>query len=80
MRTNDNNNHTNRPQHFCIDFQLNYFNSGSAWEWNEQRGQYYYHAFQKKQPDLNYRNPMVVEEIKVGVFLVFFFIGRLIVQ
>ncbi|XP_043479563.1 maltase 2-like [Leptopilina heterotoma] len=29
---------------------------GSAWEWNEQRGQYYYHQFAVAQPDLNYRN------------------------
>ncbi|VVC30063.1 Glycoside hydrolase superfamily,Glycosyl hydrolase, family 13, catalytic domain [Cinara cedri] len=43
---------------------LGVFNKGSAWKWNEERQQYYYHAFQRKQPDLNYRNPMVVEEIK----------------
>jgi alpha-glucosidase len=30
---------------------------GSAWEWDEQTGQYYYHAFLKEQPDLNWRNP-----------------------
>lgn len=29
---------------------------GSAWEWNSQRGQYYYHQFAIGQPDLNYRN------------------------
>jgi alpha-glucosidase len=33
---------------------------GSAWEFDEQTGQYYYHAFLKKQPDLNWRNPEVV--------------------
>ena len=32
---------------------------GSAWEWNEHTGQYYYHAFLKEQPDLNWRNPAV---------------------
>jgi len=32
---------------------------GSAWEWDEQTGQYYYHAFLKEQPDLNWRNPEV---------------------
>jgi alpha-glucosidase len=32
---------------------------GSAWEWDEQTGQYYYHAFLKQQPDLNWRNPEV---------------------
>ncbi|XP_070166605.1 amino acid transporter heavy chain SLC3A1 [Polyergus mexicanus] len=34
----------------------------SAWEWNEQRGQYYLHQFNKSQPDLNYNNPAVVKE------------------
>ncbi|KAL1460137.1 hypothetical protein WDU94_012075 [Cyamophila willieti] len=37
---------------------------GSAWEWNEKRQQYYYHMFAVQQPDLNYRNPAVVEEMK----------------
>src|SRR5688500_14093542 len=32
---------------------------GSAWEWDERTGQYYYHAFLKEQPDLNWRNPEV---------------------
>ncbi|XP_017471231.1 PREDICTED: maltase A1-like [Rhagoletis zephyria] len=35
----------------------------SAWEWNEQRQQYYLHQFGVKQPDLNYRNPNVLEEM-----------------
>jgi alpha-glucosidase len=30
---------------------------GSAWEWDKKTGQYYYHAFLKEQPDLNWRNP-----------------------
>jgi alpha-glucosidase len=29
---------------------------GSAWEFDQQTGQYYYHAFLKEQPDLNWRN------------------------
>ena len=33
---------------------------GKAWEWDEHTGQYYYHAFLKEQPDLNWRNPEVV--------------------
>ena len=32
---------------------------GRAWQWDEQTGQYYYHAFLAAQPDLNWRNPAV---------------------
>jgi alpha-glucosidase len=32
---------------------------GSAWEWDEGTGQYYYHAFLREQPDLNWHNPEV---------------------
>ncbi len=32
---------------------------GSAWEPDITTGQYYYHAFLKEQPDLNWRNPEV---------------------
>ena len=32
---------------------------GSAWEVDPLTGQYYYHAFLKEQPDLNWRNPAV---------------------
>ena len=32
---------------------------GGAWEWDAPTGQYYYHAFAKEQPDLNWRNPDV---------------------
>lgn len=32
---------------------------GSAWEFDAASGQYYYHAFLKSQPDLNWRNPQV---------------------
>jgi len=32
---------------------------GTAWEWDEKTGQYYYHGFLKEQPDLNWRNPEV---------------------
>ena len=32
---------------------------GSAWQWDEATGQYYYHAFLEEQPDLNWRNPRV---------------------
>lgn len=36
---------------------------GSAWAWDEATGQYYYHAFLKEQPDLNWRNPDVRREM-----------------
>jgi alpha-glucosidase len=32
---------------------------GSGWEFDVTTGQYYYHAFLKEQPDLNWRNPEV---------------------
>jgi alpha-glucosidase len=32
---------------------------GSAWTWDDTTGQYYYHAFLREQPDLNWRNPHV---------------------
>jgi alpha-glucosidase len=34
---------------------------GEAWEYDGVTGQYYYHAFLKEQPDLNWRNPEVQE-------------------
>lgn len=36
---------------------------GPAWEWDEKTGQYYYHAFLREQPDLNWRNPEVRQAI-----------------
>ncbi|MBC3185979.1 alpha-glucosidase [Corynebacterium sp. zg-331] len=36
---------------------------GSAWEWDERTGQFYLHMFSRKQPDLNWENPAVREEI-----------------
>jgi len=32
---------------------------GSGWEYDATTGQYYYHAFLREQPDLNWRNPEV---------------------
>lgn len=37
--------------------------SGSAWELDEKSGQYYLHLFSKKQPDLNWENPRLRQEI-----------------
>jgi len=36
---------------------------GSGWQWDEATKQYYYHAFLKEQPDLNWRNPEVRREM-----------------
>ncbi|MCM3203530.1 glycoside hydrolase family 13 protein [Paenibacillus illinoisensis] len=36
---------------------------GSAWEWVPEIGQYYLHLFSVKQPDLNWENPKVRQEI-----------------
>ncbi|XP_025411875.1 maltase 2-like [Sipha flava] len=38
--------------------------SNSAWAWSDERKQYYLHQFHSKQPDLNYRNPELVEDMK----------------
>lgn len=43
------------PNNWISDF------GGSAWEWDAGTAQYYYHAFLKEQPDLNWRNPQVRE-------------------
>ncbi|MGP8186402.1 MAG: alpha-glucosidase [Terracidiphilus sp.] len=36
---------------------------GSAWEWVPAVHQFYYHAFYKQQPDLNWRNPEVIKQM-----------------
>jgi oligo-1,6-glucosidase len=40
------------------------FFMGSVWTWDEKRGEYYLHLFDQKQPDLNWRNPRVMAEVK----------------
>lgn len=37
--------------------------SGPAWTLDEESGQYYLHQFSRKQPDLNWENPKVRQEI-----------------
>ncbi|HWI87566.1 MAG TPA: alpha-amylase family glycosyl hydrolase [Sphingomonas sp.] len=39
------------PNNWISDF------GGSAWQWDDATGQYYYHAMLREQPDLNWRNP-----------------------
>ena len=53
------------PNNWISDF------GGSAWEWDEATGQYYYHAFLKEQPDLNWRNGEVVDAM-LGVLRFWF--------
>ncbi|MBV8837331.1 MAG: DUF3459 domain-containing protein [Alphaproteobacteria bacterium] len=43
------------PNNWRSDF------GGSAWEYDAATGQYFYHAFLNRQPDLNWRNPQVRE-------------------
>jgi oligo-1,6-glucosidase len=45
------------PNDWCSFF------SGPAWEWDEQTGEYYLHLFAKKQPDLNWENPRLRQEV-----------------
>jgi oligo-1,6-glucosidase len=39
------------------------FFGGPAWQYDELTGEYYLHLFTKKQPDLNWENPKVREEV-----------------
>jgi oligo-1,6-glucosidase len=39
------------------------FFGGSAWEYDENTDEYYLHLFTKKQPDLNWENPKVREDL-----------------
>ena len=49
--------HGERPNNWGSSF------CGSAWEYCEERGQYYLHFYSKKQPDLNWENPKVRQEV-----------------
>ena len=40
------------------------FFTGPAWQKDSLSGEYYLHLFTKEQPDLNYRNPKVIQEVK----------------
>lgn len=37
--------------------------SGSVWEYDEQTDEYYLHLYSKYQPDLNWSNPVVIDEL-----------------
>lgn len=51
-----------KPDGSAPDDQQSIF-GGSAWQWDEQTEQYYFHLFSKRQPDLNWENPKVQEEV-----------------
>lgn len=40
---------------------------GEAWEYVESLNQYYFHEFAKEQPDLNFDNPKIMEEIENAI-------------
>ena len=48
--------HTQPPNNWVAAFT-----GGPAWTWDDTRQQWYLHNFLKEQPDLNWRNPAVVE-------------------
>lgn len=45
------------PNDWCSFF------SGSAWDFDDHTGEYYLHLFAKKQPDLNWENPRLRQEV-----------------
>lgn len=56
--------------YYWADEPLNDWEScfgGSAWEYCDERGQYYLHSYAVEQPDLNFDNPAVREEIKAVI-------------
>lgn len=44
-------------------FNLESTFGGSAWEYDEESKQYYFHEFAVEQPDLNWENPKVMDEM-----------------
>ena len=51
-----------RPDGSAPDDQESIF-GGSAWHWDKLTQQYFFHLFSKRQPDLNWENPKVQEEV-----------------
>lgn len=57
------------PKHFVLS-QLN-VNGESAWTWNGERNQFYLHTFGERMPDLNLRNALVRQELRVSSLCIF---------
>ena len=47
----------------CLPNNLTSGFGGSIWQWIPELGQYYMHQFSKKQPDLNWENPKMRQEL-----------------
>lgn len=43
--------------------EIDHIPANSAWTWDDKRQQYYLHSFMQQQPDLNWENPAVAEEV-----------------
>ena len=56
----------NKDYYVWLDKPVNWdsFFGGPAFEYNQTRGKYYLHLYDKSQPDLNFTNPRVVREFK----------------
>ncbi|KAL2111189.1 hypothetical protein VUR80DRAFT_188 [Thermomyces stellatus] len=52
------------PNNWCAAF-----GGGSAWEWDEETGEYYLHLFAKEQPDLNWENPATRQAIYASAMI-----------
>lgn len=56
-----------RDYYYWFDAPQNDWHSafgGTAWQYDDERGQYYLHSYAVQQPDLNWTNPAVVKEIQ----------------
>lgn len=51
------------PEHPLPPNNWHSFFSGSAWQWDDTTKQFYLHLFAVKQPDLNWENPKVREDV-----------------
>ncbi|XP_065224315.1 maltase 1-like [Planococcus citri] len=59
------NNKTNKkiPPNRWVSKSVSFGSSGSGWEWNEKRKQFYFHQFLAEQPDFDLRNEIVKKEL-----------------